>query len=221
MNQQTNISEITELQSFGGPVKIIKKALSSFFIMAMIAGGLLVNWVAVLVYLITCFSSTSWLWLFLGLLLMGVVFPVVYLFLAYSYGQGVLIWELYKEGIRPLIGKIFSGVLDKFLVENPNDKTSIDESKIVKEVEDRQKHFLERLPDFVRAYFQLFFTSKDILKIVQEQRQSGAEKEAVKQKSMKSFFEALDLQMSELLEPSLYAFYIVGVVNLVVVYFLF
>lgn len=204
-----------ELQSFGSPIKIIKKALSSVFIMAMIAGGLLVNWGYLLFYLFTCFSSTTWLWLIAGVLLFGGIFPVVYLFLAYSYGQGVLIWELYKEGARPLIAKLFSGVLDQFLVENPNDKTAIDESKIVKEVEERQKHFLEKMPDFVRAYFQLFFTSKDILKIVQEQRQSGAEKEAVKQKSMQSFFEALDLQMSELLEPSLYPFYIVGAVNLV------
>jgi len=221
MADQINIDEIEELKSFSSPFKLIKKALSSFFIVLMIGAGLLVNWVMSVIYLISCFSSSTWLWILIGLLSLIIIFPALYLFFAYSYGQSVLLWEVYKEALRPLAAKIFSGTLDKFLADNPDDKTSIDESKIVAEVEARQKHFLERLPDFIRAYFQIFFTSKDIIKIVKEQRQTGAEKEAVKTKAMKSFFEALDLQMSELMEPSLYPFYIVGVVNFITLYFLF
>ncbi len=221
MNEDKTIDEIEELKSFGSPFKLIKKALSSFFVMLMIATGLLVNWGFAILFLIFCFSSTSWTWLLIGFLLLTIVFPAIYLFLAYSYGQSMLLWEVYKEALRPIAAKVFSGTLDKFLMENPKDKSPLDESKIVKEVEARQKHFLERLPDFIRAYFQLFFTSKDIIKIVKEQRKSGAEKEAVKKKAMQSFFEALDLQMSELMEPSLYLFYIVGGVNIISLYFLF
>ena len=221
MNEDKTIDEIEELKSFGSPFRLIKKALSSFFVMLMIATGLLVNWGFAILFLIFCFSSTSWTWLLIGFLLLTIVFPAIYLFLAYSYGQSMLLWEVYKEALRPIAAKVFSGTLDKFLMENPKDKSPLDESKIVKEVEARQKHFLERLPDFIRAYFQLFFTSKDIIKIVKEQRKSGAEKEAVKKKAMQSFFEALDLQMSELMEPSLYLFYIVGGVNIISLYFLF
>lgn len=215
------MNEIEQLKSFNSPLKLIKKALSSFFIVLMIGAGFVVNWILAVIYLISCFSSTSWLWLLIGLALMFVVFPVVYLFLAYSYGQSVLIWETYKEVLRPLIGKLFSGILDTFLVDNPKENSSVDESKIVKEVEERQRHFLEQLPDFIRAYFQIFFNSKDIIKIVKEQRQSGKEKEAVKQKAMQHFFEGLDLQLSELMEPSLIPFYIVGAINIVVLYFIF
>lgn len=221
MDDKIDMDEIDALKSFSSPLKLIKKALSSFFIVLMIGAGFLVNWVMSVIYLISCFSSSSWVWLLVGLLSLIIIFPALYLFFAYSYGQSVLLWEVYKEALRPLAAKMFSGTLDKFLAENTDDETSIDESKIVQEVEARQKHFLERLPDFIRAYFQIFFTSKDIIKIVKEQRETGAEKEAVKKKAMKSFFEALDLQMSELMEPSLYPFYIVGVVNFITLYFLF
>lgn len=216
-----DIDEIAKLKSFNSPFKLIRKALSSFFIVSMIGLGFFVNWILALVFLITCFSTSSWWLLLIGLGLMIVVFPVVYLFLAYSYGQSILFWEVYKEGLRPLIAKFFSGLLDTFLSNEAKEDFAIDENRIVKEIEERQKNFLERLPDFIRAYFQLFFNSKDIIKIVKEQRRLGTEKEAVKQKAMKHFFEGLDLQLSELMEPSLIPFYIVGAINCLVFYFIF
>lgn len=221
MTDDFTTDELQELQSFSSPFKLIKKALSSIFIVIMIGMGFLVNWIMAIVFLVGYFSVTSWWGLLIGLLLMILVFPALYLFFAYSYGQSVVFWEAYKEIIRPIAAKVFSRTLDTFLVDNPEEAEEINESKIVQEVEARKKHFLERLPDFIRAYFQIFFTSGDIIKIVKAQRKSGAERGAVKQKAMQSFFESLDLQISELMEPSLIPFYIVAAVNCICLYFLF
>lgn len=221
MEEDLNIDEIEQLKAFSSPWKLIKKAFSSFFIVLMIGAGFVVNWILALVFLFGYFNGTSWLWLLVGLALMILVFPALYLFFAYSYGQSVLFWEAYKEGIRPIAAKVFSKTLDRFLVDNPDEAGTVNESTIVKEVEERKKHFLERLPDFIRAYFQIFFTSGDIIKIVKGQRQSGEAKDVVKKKAMTSFFESLDLQISELMEPSLIPFYIVGAVNIGTLYFLF
>jgi len=221
INEDIQLDELDQLDKFSNPVQLIKKAFSSFFIVFMIGTGFLVNWVSAIVFLIGYFSSTSWFSFIVGLLLMLLVFPALYLFFAYSYGQSVLFWEAYKEGIRPLAAKVFGKTLDKFLVDNPKEANSVDENSIIKEVEERKKYFLEKLPNFIRAYFQIFFTSGDIIKIVKAQRQSGADKTAIKQKAMNDFFESLDLQMSELMEPSLIPFYIVGIINLVCFYFLF
>lgn len=220
-NEDLLVDNLEQLDKFSSPIQLIKKALSSFFVVVMIGAGFVINWIAALVFLFGSFSSTSWLWYILGLVLMLVIFPAVYVYFAYSYGRSVAFWQAYKEGIRPLAAKVFGKTLDKFLVENPEEAGAVNENKIAQEVEERKKHFLEKLPDFIRAYFQIFFTSGDVLKIVKEQRKSGADKAVVKQKAMQSFFESLDLQMAELMEPSLIPFYIVGAVNLVCFYFLF
>lgn len=220
-NEDVLIDEIEQLDKFSSPVQLIKKAFSSFFVVLMIGAGFLINWVSALVFLFSAFSSSSWLGYIFGLILMIAIFPAIYLYFAYSYGRSVLFWEAYKEGIRPLAAKIFGKTLDKFLVENPEEAGAVNENKITEEVEERKKHFLEKLPDFIRAYFQIFFTSGDIIKVVKAQRQTGADKAVVKQKATQDFFESLDLQMSELMEPSLIPFYIVGAINLVAFYFLF
>lgn len=220
-NEELLVDEMEQLDKFSSPMQLIKKALSSFFVVVVIGAGLVINWIAALIFLFGSFSSTSWLWYLFGLTLMIAIFPAIYLYFAYSYGRSVAFWQAYKEGIRPVAAKVFGKTLDKFLVENPEEAGAVNENKIAQEVEERKKHFLEKLPDFIRAYFQIFFTSGDILKIVKSQRQSGADKAVVKQKAMHNFFESLDLQMSELMEPSLIPFYIVGAVNLVCFYFLF
>lgn len=220
-NEELLVDEMEQLDKFSSPMQLIKKALSSFFVVVVIGAGLVINWIAALMFLFGSFSSSSWLWYLFGLTLMIAIFPAIYLYFAYSYGRSVAFWQAYKEGIRPVAAKVFGKTLDKFLVENPEAAGAVNENKIAQEVEERKKHFLEKLPDFIRAYFQIFFTSGDILKIVKAQRQSGADKAVVKQKAMQNFFESLDLQMSELMEPSLIPFYIVGAVNLVCFYFLF
>lgn len=222
MSKETmSIDELEQLKSFSSPFKLIKKALSSFFVVLMIGAGLVINWIMTLVYLFGYSSDDSWLWFFLNLILFIAVFPAVYLFFAYSYGQSVLIWEAYKEGIRPLAAKLFSSTLDRYLTDNPANAQEIDEEQLEKEVESEQKGFLDKLPDFIKAYVQIFFSSKDVLKIIREQRKNGTSKEVAKQKAMKGFFEGLDIQMSELMEPSLIPFYIVGAINLACFYFLF
>jgi hypothetical protein len=221
INEDPLVENMEQLDKFSSPFQLIKTALSSFFIVIVIGLGFVINWIAALMFLFGSFSSTTWLWYILGLTLMIAIFPAIYLYFAYSYGRSVAFWQAYKEGIRPLAAKVFGKTLDKFLVENTDDSDAVDEDKIKQEVEERKKHFLEKLPDFIRAYFQIFFTSGDVLKIVKEQRKSGADKAVVKQKAMQSFFESLDLQMAELMEPSLIPFYIVGAVNLVCFYFLF
>jgi len=220
-NEELLVDEMDQLDKFSSPIQLIKKALSSFFVVVLISAGFIINWISALIFLFGSFSSTSWLWYILGLVLLTVIFPTTYLYFAYSYGRSVAFWQAYKEGIRPVAAKVFGKTLDKFLVENPEEAGAVNENKIAEEVEERKKHFLEKLPDFIRAYFQIFFTSGDILKAVKAQRKSGADKAVVKQKAMRDFFESLDLQMSELMEPSLIPFYIVGAVNMLCFYFLF
>ena len=220
-NEELLVDEMKQLDKFSSPMQLIKKALSSFLVVVLISAGFIVNWVSAIIFLFGSFSSTSWFWYLFGLVLMIAIFPAIYIYFAYSYGRSVAFWQAYKEGIRPVAAKVFGKTLDKFLVDNPEGADAVNENKIMQEVEERKKHFLEKLPDFIRAYFQIFFTSGDILKVVKAQRQSGADKAEIKQKAMHDFFESLDLQMSELMEPSLIPFYIVGAVNMLCFYFLF
>jgi len=221
MARELQEEAVQKLDKFSSPWALVKKAFSSLMLVALIGLGLLVNWVLAIVFAIGWFSVTSWLWLIIGVLLFLAVFPIAYFFCAYWYGQALLFWEAYREVIRPFTAKIFSAVLDKSLKEKPLDEEGeLKESKIVKELEERSKHLVERLPDFIRAYFQLFITSKDVANIIKKQRQAGSEKAAVKKKAMDSMFEALDLQMAELMEPSLIPFGVVLVTNIATVYFL-
>ncbi len=226
MNDQSTTTpidpELDALTQFQGPIYLLKKALSSIGIMLAIGAGLLLNWGMALVFLISGLGSVIWWQYLLGLVFFIALFPGLYVFFAVDYGKNVVFWEAYRQIIRPFLGKSFGFVLDRFLIENPEAATKpIEENRIVAAVEQRKKHFLEKLPDFMRAYVQIFFTSGDIIHIVRAQRQSGEEKEAVKKKSMVSFFESLDLQVAELLEPSFIPALIVAVVNIGVAYWLF
>ncbi len=219
--EQAVSAEMDKLQQLSSPKQLLKKAFSSILLVITIGAGFLINGILALIFAFSRFGDVVW-WQYLGgLILMLAIFPALYIFFAISYAKSVVLWEAYRELLRPLIAKLFGKSLDFYLVENPENAPPVEESRIVEEVERRQKHLLEKLPDFLRAYVQLFFTGKDIVNIVRAQRQSGAEKEAVKRKSMNSFFESLDLQVSELAEPSLLPFGIVALVNVAVVYFLF
>lgn len=218
----TNVdASIKKLQSFNSPWSLIKKAFSSILILLLIGSGLLINWILGGIYIFGWFSGTGWFMYIFAIIMMLVAFPLAYFFSAYWYGQSLLFWELYREVIRPLAAKIFSNTLDKILKEEKESGKEKTESEIIAELDKRSKHIVEKLPDFIRAYFQVFITGKDIVKIIIKQRATGSEKEAVKNKAMISMFEALDLQMAELLEPSMLYFYIVGAVNIVTLYFIF
>jgi hypothetical protein len=213
--------ELSKVEQFSSPWQLLKKALSSFFIVLFIGAGFLVNAIIAIAFAFKGFGSVVW-WQYLGgIVLLLAVFPAVYIFFAIAYAKTVIIWEAYREILRPMIAKAFGKSLDIYLVDNPNQAPPVDEESIVSTIEKRQKHLLEKLPDFLRAYVQVFFTAKDVLTIVRAQRASGGEKEAVKRKAMDSLFESIDLQISELAEPSLLPFWIVALVNAVVVYFLF
>lgn len=213
--------ELSKVEQFSSPWQLLKKALSSFFIVLFIGAGFLVNAVIALVFAFKGFGTVVW-WQYLGgIVLLLAVFPAVYIFFAIAYAKTVIIWEAYREILRPMVAKAFGKSLDIFLVDNPNQAPPVDEESIVSTIEKRKKYLLEKLPDFLRAYVQVFFTAKDVLTIVRAQRATGGEKEAVKRKAMDSLFESIDLQISELAEPSLIPFWIVALVNAVVVYFLF
>lgn len=214
-------NSLDELTKFQRPGYLLRKALSSVGVILLIGSGLIFNWIMALVFLIGGLGSVVWWQYLLGLVGFVALFPVLYVFFALNYGRSIVAWEAYREIIRPFIAKAFAKLLDKFLVERPETAEPIQESRIVAEVEQRKKHFLEKLPDFLRAYVQLFFTGGDIVKIVRTQRQSGEEKQQVKEKSMHSFFESLDLQVSELMEPSYIPAIILAVVNLLFAYWLF
>lgn len=217
----TTAQEVQQLRSFKNPWQLLKKALSSVLILLMIASGFLINWVLAVVYAIGHFSGTGWGWYLLSLVAMLTIFPAGYLLAAYWYGQGLLFWEAYREVIRPTAAKIFAGTLDKMLVQAELEGEEATESEIVAELENRSKHFVEKLPDFIRAYFQVFITGKDVVQLIKKQRAAGADKEAVKNKAMLSMFEALDLQIAEIIEPSFVPFGIVAGTNLLTLYFIF
>lgn len=213
-NTVPEIEKINQLKAFNSPWGLIKKALSSIAIILLIGSGLVINWILAVIYAIGWFSGTGWVWYLLSLVALLLVFPAAYLVSAYWYGQTLLFWEAYREIVRPATARIFSGTLDKMLVKSEQNE-EMTESEIVAELENRSKHLVEKLPDFIRAYFQVFITGKDVVKLIKKQRAAGVDKEAVKNKAMLSMFEALDLQLSELVEPSMIPFYIVGGVNVV------
>lgn len=215
------VNELDKLEQFNSPLKLLKKAFSSLLVVGLIGAGFVVNAIMALFFAFSGFGNVIW-WQYLGgIILLLAIFPAVYIFFAISYARSVVVWEAYKEIIRPLVAKVFGKSLDFYLVDNPESAPPVNENGLIAEVENRQKHLLEKLPDFLRAYVQIFFTGKDVLNIVRAQRATGGDKEAIKRKSMDSLFESIDLQISELTEPSLIPFGIVAVVNVVVVYFLF
>lgn len=214
------IEKINQLKAFNSPWGLVKKALSSIGILLLIISGLVINWILAIIYIFGWFSGTGWLAYLLSIVALIVIFPAGYFLSAYWYGQTLLFWEAYREIIRPAAARIFSGTLDQVLVQTA-DKEELTESEIVAELENRSKHFVEKLPDFIRAYFQVFITGKDVVKLIQKQRAAGKDSEAVKNKAMLSMFEALDLQLSELVEPSMIPFYIVGAINVICWWFMF
>lgn len=214
-------NELDKLEQFNSPGQLLKKAFSSAFIVLLIGAGFIVNAILALIFAFKSIGAIVW-WQYLAtIILLLAVFPAIYIFFAISYARSLVIWEAYREVLRPLAAKLFGKSLDRYLVDNPNQAPPVDEKSIVSAIEERQKNILEKLPDFLRAYIQIFFTAKDVVTIVRAQRASGGEKEAVKRKAMDSLFESIDLQISELAEPSLIPFSVVALVNIAVVYFLF
>lgn len=214
------IEKIKQLKAFNSPFGLIKKAFSSIGILLLIISGLIINWILAIVYIFGWFSGTGWIAYLLSIIALVAIFPAGYFLSAYWYGQTLLFWEAYREIVRPAAARIFSGTLDQMLVKAEGQE-ELTESEIVAELENRSKHFVEKLPDFIRAYFQVFITGKDVVKLIQKQRAAGKDSEAVKNKAMLSMFEALDLQMSELIEPSMIPFYIVGAINVICWWFMF
>ncbi|MGH1335642.1 MAG: hypothetical protein ACRBFS_05895 [Aureispira sp.] len=212
--------ELDQLEKFSSPMQILKKAFSSFLVVLLIGAGFVVNAILSLLFAFKNFGLVpSWYYLVVLVLFLA-IFPAIYIFFAMSYAKSVVIWEAYREMIRPMIAKLFGKSLDVYLVDNPENAPPVDEKSIVAEIESRQKNILEKLPDFLRAYVQIFFSAKDVITIIRAQRASGGEKEEVKRKAMDSLFESIDLQISELAEPSLIPFWIVAAINLVAAYFL-
>lgn len=212
--------ELDQLEKFSSPMQILKKAFSSFLVVLLIGAGFVVNAILALIFAFGSFGAVA-LWQYISaIILFLLVFPAIYIFFAMSYAKSVVIWEAYREIIRPMVAKLFGKSLDVYLVDNPDQAPPVDEKSIVTAIENRKKNILERLPDFLRAYVQVFFSAKDVITIVRAQRSSGGEKEEVKRKAMDSLFQSIDLQISELAEPSLIPFGIVAVINIIAAYFL-
>lgn len=213
--------ELDRLEQFNSPGQLLKKAFSSFMVVLLIGAGFIINGIMALIFMFKGFGEVIW-WQYIGgIVLLLAVFPAVYIFFAISYARAVVVWEAYREILRPLVAKLFGKSLDLYLVDNPETAPPVNEKALVENIEEKQKGILDRLPDFLKSYFQIFFTGKDVLTIVRAQRATGGKKEEVKRKAMDSLFETVDAQISELTEPSLLPFGIVALVNVVVVYFLF
>ena len=59
---------LQDMDSLFSPWNLFKKALSSFMVVFLIGGGILVNWILAAIFLLTSFSTASFISLGIGLL---------------------------------------------------------------------------------------------------------------------------------------------------------
>lgn len=200
------------------PFSLIKKALASFSVLLMIGSGILINWILAILFLINYISITSILGILGGLFVLIVVFPVAYCYAAYTYGQSVVLFEVYQEVIRPVVANIIAGILNRVLKD---DTTLISSQKVQDEFEQQSNSLLDKIPNLITNQLELVAAIKDVIVLVTEQYKQGGEKEVVKNRIVNSVFNLLDTKMDELVKPSLVTFFIIGGINLIVAFFIF
>lgn len=220
MSENNVDTTIEQLQKQTSAFALIKKAFSSFSVLLLIGSGIVINWILALIFLFGYFSATSFGIFLLCLFTLAVIFPIAYFLAAQIYGKAVIVSEIYKEAVRPIIAATITKVLNK-IVKDDNNSEPLSEDKIKEEFEQESGSFLDKIPDFISSRLELVATIKDIIALIIKQSKEGGDKEVLKKKISTNVFNMLDAKMEEIAQPSLTIFFIIGGINLVVALFIF
>ena len=205
---------LQDMDSLFSPWNLFKKALSSFMVVFLIGGGILVNWILAAIFLLTSFSTASFISLGIGLLVFFVGFPALYFFTATLYGRALLFWEAYQEIVKPLATKIVESIFERLLPETTEVK-DVEENVLAKELEEKGQGLIDRLPTFISSKLEIVSAVSNIISLIREERSKGTQKAVIKEKATRSFFDALDSQLSGLIsEPSLLPVFGIAIVNI-------
>lgn len=218
--------ELNQLEKYNSPMAIFKKALSSFKIVLLIILGVLANWILAFIFVVSGAGGNGVLGAVLPLVLFIVAFPAIYLILAFLYGKGLVVWEAYNSAIKPLIGRIFGSIFNRFVSgeSTGSGRNSLQEQQQIKEEEDalldaemeeKTKGLMDKLPEFISSRLHLVTTIKEIVQNIKLQKRSGLAADQIKSKAMSMLFEALDRQLDGIVSPpSALPFYIALGINL-------
>jgi hypothetical protein len=170
---------IEQLNAIGNnPIVIIKKALSHLPVLLLMGAGIFINWILAVVFLISCYSTTTFFWISISLVFLVIIFPVAYLFAGRIYGQTVIIYEAYQAIIKPILGNLIAKVLNKVL----KNKATATSEEVQEEFEKESSSILDRIPDFIKSRLMIFSIISDVIKIAIEQYKNGPRTAVAKEK---------------------------------------
>ena len=209
-------ASFSEMESMFKPWTLVKRAFSSFSVVFLIGGGVLINWILAAIFLFGSFSSTSFTSLLIGLLILGIAFPALYWFCALWYGRGLVFWEAYQSMAKPLAAMIVGSAFERFLPDdNENQRQDIEEGLLSKHLEEKGQGLMDRLPSFISSKLEIVSAITNITKLIREENNKGTQREEIKDKATTSLFNALDSQLSGVVsEPSLMPVFVVALVNI-------
>ncbi|MBL4651070.1 MAG: hypothetical protein JKY03_15180 [Aureispira sp.] len=205
------IEQLDAIQN--NPIVIIKKALSHLPVLLLMGAGILITWVLAVVFLISCYSTTTFFWIAISLVLLIILFPGAYLFAGRTYGQSVIIYEAYQAIIKPILGSLIAKVLNKVL----KNKATATSEQVQEEFEKESGSILDKIPNFIKSRLMIFSIISDVIKIATEQYKNGNGTAVAKEK----IIEFIDVQMGELANPSFRFFFKILIGNIIILAFVF
>jgi hypothetical protein len=200
------------------PWVIIKTAFSYLPVILLIGSGIVLNWILAFMFLFGYATITPFTTTIICLLILMILLPAAYFFVAYRYGQEAFVYEVYKEIVRPILGNLLAKALNKILNDDSTPTTS---ANIKEELEKESGSFLDKIPTFIKDRLAIFTVINDIIKLASERYQDGSSKENAKSNIVAYVFELMDARMETIANPSLKNFFIVAGINLVTVSFIF
>lgn len=219
--EQVNIAFDKLEAAENNPLQIIKAALSRLPALLLISSGMFINWVLAIVFLVQSISVLPFTTILIGLLFLAVLFPLGYCYAAYTYGQQVLLFQVYQELVRPVLGNLIGKVLNKILKDDTIPTTS---ENIQQEVQKEAGSFLDKIPAFIKNRLAIFTVINDVIQLATERYKNdpdNSSKEAAKNNIINYVFELLDARMQTIANPSLQTFLIIGGINIVALFFIF
>lgn len=219
--EQVNIAVEKLEAAEKNPFLILKAALSHLPVLLLIGSGVLLNWVLAVVFLVGNISVAPFTTILISLLFLAVLFPLGYCYAAYSYGQQVVIFQVYQELIRPVLGNLIGRVLNKILKD---DTVSTTNNNIQEEVQKEAGSFLDKIPAFIKNRLAIFTVISDVIQLATERYKNddgNSSKETAKSNIINYVFELLDARMQSIANPSLQTFLIIGGINIVALFFIF
>jgi hypothetical protein len=205
------------------PLSILKKGLASAKEVLLILLGVPVNiLLAILILFGGGAADNSWMGYFGYIVTFLALLPIVYGFLAYKFALGKGLFIIYEETIRPLMERLFSRLLKKYMVDNSASNANLSEEEVAEKMENEHADFLNEMPGSTSKFIMSFFPLAKLAALFShaliKQRETGAPKEEAMQSTLEELMPALDEYAEELFDPSMLYFCIVLGVNLVFVY---